>query len=61
MVFAIMRLLFDAHWWVDGPPSNRNVLRSLVTEWLQAFPADDLTLRVPKKDVSYLEGEKTVS
>ena len=57
MVFAIMRLLFDAHWWVDGPPSNRNVLRSLVTEWLQAFPADDLTLRVPKKDVSYLKGE----
>ncbi len=57
MVFAIMRLLFDAHWWVDGPPSNRNVLRSLITEWLQAFPADDLTLLVPKDDVSYVEGE----
>lgn len=52
-----MRLLFDAHWWVDGPPSNRNVLRSLVTEWLQAFPADDLTLRVRKNDVSCVEGE----
>ena len=52
-----MRLLFDAYWWVDGPPSGRNVLRSLVTEWLRAFPADDLTLRVPKSDVSYVEGE----
>jgi len=52
-----MRLLFDAYWWVDGPPSGRNVLRSLVTEWLRAFPADDLTLRVPKNDVSYVEGE----
>jgi glycosyltransferase involved in cell wall biosynthesis len=56
MVVATMRLLVDAHWWVDGPPSNRNVLRSLVTEWLRAFPADDLTLRVPKNDVSHVEG-----
>jgi glycosyltransferase involved in cell wall biosynthesis len=57
MVAAIMRLLFDAYWWVDGPPSGRNVLQSLITEWLRTFPADDLTLRVPKKDVSRVEGE----
>ncbi len=57
MVLATMRLLFDAHWWVDGPPSNRNVLRSLVAEWLRAFPADELTLRVPKSDVPVVEGD----
>lgn len=56
-IVAIMRLLFDACWWVDGPPSARNVLQSIVTEWLRAFPADDLTLRVPKNDVSHVEGE----
>jgi hypothetical protein len=52
-----MRLLFDAYWWVGGPPSGRNVLQSLVTEWFRAFPADDLTLRVPKNDISYVEDE----
>lgn len=42
---------------VGGPPPGRNVLRSLVTEWLGAFPDDDLTLRAPKDNVSYVEGK----
>jgi len=47
-----MRLLVDGYWWIDGPPSGRNVLRSLVTHWLREFPDDELTLRVPKRHLS---------
>ena len=42
-----MRILFDGYWWVDGPPSGRNVLTSIVREWAAAFPADELTLALP--------------
>lgn len=41
-----MRVLFDAYWWLDGPPSGRSVVRSLVRAWSEVFPGDDLTLRV---------------
>jgi acetyltransferase-like isoleucine patch superfamily enzyme/glycosyltransferase involved in cell wall biosynthesis len=43
-----MRLLVDGYWWVDGPPSGRNVVRSILIEWAKAFPDDQLTIRVPK-------------
>lgn len=52
-----MRLLLDAQWWVDGPSSGRNVVRSLVAAWSRSFPADDVTLRVPKKHVADVEDE----
>lgn len=46
-----MRILFDAYWWVDGPPSGRNVLTSIVREWSNAFPLDELTLALPAKTI----------
>jgi glycosyltransferase involved in cell wall biosynthesis len=49
--------LFDGYWWVDGPPSGRNVLRALVAGWSRAFPSDELTLRVPKHQVSDVADE----
>ncbi|GAA4708375.1 glycosyltransferase family 1 protein [Nocardioides conyzicola] len=46
-----MRLLLEAHWWVDGPPSGRNVLRTIVEEWARRHPEDLLTIRVPRTHV----------
>jgi glycosyltransferase involved in cell wall biosynthesis len=43
-----VRILFDAFWWMHGPPSGRNVVRSIVAEWLAAYPADSITLAVPR-------------
>jgi len=45
-----MRILIDAFWWIDGHPSGRNVLRSLVQGWVQQYPDDELTLRVPESE-----------
>ncbi|QKJ20241.1 glycosyltransferase family 4 protein [Microbacterium hominis] len=44
-----MKVLFDAYWWADGPPSGRNVVRSIVKSWSHEFRADDLTIAVPAK------------
>lgn len=44
-----MRLLIDAYWWVDGPYSNRLVLREIVSQWRRSFPQDHLVLAVPSK------------
>ncbi|MEC5151136.1 glycosyltransferase family 1 protein [Cryobacterium sp. GrIS_2_6] len=46
-----MKVLFDAFWWFGGPPSGRNVLRSLVLAWSQEFPDDHLTLEIPAVDL----------
>lgn len=51
----MIRLLLDGFWWVDGPPSGRNVLRSLVFQWSRQFPADELTLRVQRNHVPQVE------
>ena len=40
------RVLLDAYWWNGGPPSGRNVVRSMTTAWARRFPEDDLTLAV---------------
>src|SRR5690606_34504937 len=42
-----LSILFDAYWTVDGPPSGRNVVLSLVHAWRNAFPRDILTLATP--------------
>ena len=48
-----MRVLFDAYWWVDGPPSGRRVVRSLVSGWSEAFPRDDnLTIQAKHGDAA---------
>lgn len=52
-----MRILFDAHWWVDGPRSGRNVLRGLVGGWSRAFPDDEITLRAQRRHVSLVRGD----
>ena len=47
-----MRILFDAFWWVDGPPSGRSVLRALVASWARAFPEDELLAAVRRDQVA---------
>lgn len=42
-------MFFDAHWWFDGPPSGRNVLRSLVAGWAKRFPGDQISLALPAR------------
>ena len=41
-----MKVVFDAYWWITGPPSLRHVLRELVRAWNVAYPHDELTLVV---------------
>ena len=41
-----MKVVFDAYWWVEGPPSLRHVLREIVQTWSTVFPSDELTLVV---------------
>lgn len=47
-----MKILFDAIWWFDGPPSGRNVLRSLVSTWAAMHPNDEITLLIPAKSIT---------
>lgn len=47
-----MRILMDGHWWVDGPVSNRQVLRELVTAWSATFPDDELVMALPTRDLT---------
>ena len=48
-------ILFDAYWLFSGPPSGRNVLRSLVDAWIEDHPNDDVTLAVPMGQLSLAE------
>ncbi|WNM27803.1 glycosyltransferase family 1 protein [Demequina capsici] len=41
-----MRVAIDAIWWLDGPPSGRNIVRDLARAWVNAFPDDEITLYV---------------
>lgn len=41
-----MKVLLDGYWWNNGPPSGRNVLRSIVLTWARSFD-DELHLLVP--------------
>lgn len=40
--------MFDAYWWVEGPPSLRHVLREIVFAWSRMHPGDELVLVVPR-------------
>ncbi len=46
-----MRVLFDAYWWEEGPPSGRNVVRSLLTAWAERFDEDTIVAGVPVQDL----------
>jgi glycosyltransferase involved in cell wall biosynthesis len=54
-----LRVLFDAYWAVEGPPSGRHVLQSLVRSWTQAFPQDEIAICIPSfassKDTALVE------
>ncbi|MBT2518462.1 glycosyltransferase family 4 protein [Streptomyces sp. ISL-90] len=51
-----MRIAFDAFWWLDGPPSGRNVVKSLVDAWIRSTP-DDVTIVVPATARATIERE----
>lgn len=44
-----MRVLFDAYWWVDGPPSGASILRDIVQEWSESYPEDEIILAIPRR------------
>lgn len=52
-----VRILFDAYWWVSGPPSNRRVMRETITEWLTEFPEDKVAVLVRRRDVEIARHE----
>lgn len=52
-----LRVLFDAYWWSDGPPSGRNVVRSLVRTWIEDHPQDQVTLVVRPAAVDEVQHE----
>lgn len=39
-----VKVVLDAYWWADGPPSLRHVLREMVFAWSTEFPDDELVL-----------------
>jgi glycosyltransferase involved in cell wall biosynthesis len=45
-----MRIIFDAYWWVHGPPSLRHALREIVLAWHNGYPDDELTLVARSRD-----------
>ncbi|GGB15083.1 hypothetical protein GCM10011492_00940 [Flexivirga endophytica] len=51
-----LRLLFDANWWLSGPPSGRNVLQNIVGAWIETYPDDELTLRCRASDATAIAG-----
>ena len=44
------RILVDGYWWASGPPSGRNVLKSLVGAWSEHHAGDRLTLAVRRDE-----------
>jgi glycosyltransferase involved in cell wall biosynthesis len=41
-----VKILFDAYWWHDGPPSGRRDVQELIGEWAARFPQDSLVALV---------------
>lgn len=52
-----MRILFDAFWWAQGPPSNREVMKQFIFAWIKVFPEDSLVLAVPRGSVEGVRQE----
>lgn len=47
-----LRILFDAYWLVDGPPSGRAVVASLVATWYERYPGDRVKIALPSADLT---------
>lgn len=56
-----MRVLFDGHWWVDGPVSNRQVVREFVSCWASQFPDDELVMAAPGRHLDQVRREAPAS
>lgn len=52
-----MRVLFDGHWWIAGPTSNREVLKEIIWAWAESYPADDIAVAVRSKDAPLIADE----
>lgn len=52
-----MRVLFDGFWWVNGPVSNKQVMKEFVLAWEREFPNDELVLAVPRGDLTEIRRE----
>lgn len=52
-----MRILFDAYWYVSGPPSQRHVLREMIHSWRREFPEDCVSLLCRRRDRDSLREE----
>jgi glycosyltransferase involved in cell wall biosynthesis len=53
-----MKILIEAYWWFEGPPSGRTVVRSLAAAWATRYPDDQVTLLLPRshrKNVSLID------
>ena len=51
------RVLFDAYWWISGPTSLRNVVRSVVSAWSAQYPEDELTLSIRAHEADDLRAQ----
>ncbi|SFP13590.1 Glycosyltransferase involved in cell wall bisynthesis [Geodermatophilus dictyosporus] len=49
-----MKVLLDAYWWVEGQPSGRRVVDSLLRTWLTDWPEDELVAAVPARHVPHV-------
>lgn len=45
-----LKVIFDAYWLVQGPPSGRTVVREMIRAWNRSFPDDIITLFVRECD-----------
>lgn len=52
-----VHVLFDGFWWVNGPVSNKQVMREFILAWEREFPGDELTVAVPRRDVDAVRSE----
>lgn len=47
-----MKILLESYWWFDGPPSGKNVVRSIVGSWADRFPDDEIYLLIPRSNAA---------
>ncbi|MFE8884428.1 glycosyltransferase family 4 protein [Pseudarthrobacter enclensis] len=45
-----MKIVFDAYWSTNGPPSGRMVVNELLRAWAENYPEDELKVLLPAND-----------